>query len=322
MAKTNRPSGANSLLAQVPKRGQAAIARIMEERGGTLTLPEFLAQRWNIEKYFCAEGMSKKEIAQRIAEDESEMASQQPAWSKEKIRAVLSLSYSTMDLKEATIARRFTLDDPAELGRGLSVLSRLRWLDLLINHHSFVDFDFVVEAFAAHDLKVGPLLAKGEPAVSDGKPEFLDLCSIAVEAIGRKDMNKLRATARRMAKEKLRPWQRGICLCLTGIADGEAGTIAEGLTELLDGLHKMRQKDELEEAINLPAHGLYRLAEWVSPDLVATFDVSQAFPWDAGFHAWCQSHPDPLESVDLSSISPDLHAAVVLLQPPREWTSR
>jgi hypothetical protein len=226
-----------------------------------------------------------------------------------------------MDLKEVAIARRVTQDDPAELGRGLSVLSRLRWLDCLIGGYTYVDFHFVLEAFAVRDLAVAKHLAVGEPAVSQGKPEFLDLCSLAVGALYRRDYAKVLSVTRRMAKDKLRPWQQGICMFLTGIVDRQPKQVAEGLALLLDGVHKMRQKDELEEAINLPAQGLYRIAEWISPDLVAGFDVGQPFPWDAAFHAWCESHPDPLAGVNLTGIAPLLHEAVVRLQPPSGWTT-
>jgi hypothetical protein len=292
----------------------------MEERGGKLTLQQFLARRWNSEDYFRSVGLSKREAARHVADDFAETAQQHPGWSKEKIRAALTLSYLTIDLKEVAIARGFALDDPGELGRGLSLLSRLRWLDCLIGGYTYVDFHFVVEAFAVRDVTVARHLAEGEPTVSQGKPEFLDLCSLAVGAVTRGDAAKGRSVTRRMARDKMRPWQQGICTCLMGIVDRQPTQVAEGLALLLDGMHKVLQKDELEEAINLPAQGLYRLGEWIAPDLVAGFDVRRSFPWDADFHAWCQSHPDPLAEVDLTEVAPALHEAVVLLQPPREWT--
>jgi hypothetical protein len=319
MAKSQNPSSKQSLLAQVPRRGREAIARIMEERGGKATLQQFLAKRWNSEDYFRSEGLSKREAALRVADDGAEVAQQHPGWSPEKVRAALALSYLTMDLKEVAVARRFTLDDPGELGRGLSVLSRLRWLDGWIGGYTYVDFDGVVEAFAVRDLTAAERLAEGEPAVSQGPPEFLDLCSRAVAAVCGGETARLRSVTRKMVKDKLRPWQQGVCLCLTGIGDRQPVQVAEGLALLLDGMHKMRQKGELEEAINLPAQGLYRLAEWASPDLVAGFDVRQAFPWDADFHAWCQGHPHPLAGLDLTGVAPALHEAVVLLRPPAEW---
>ena len=171
------------------------------------------------------------------------------------------------------------------------------------------------------DLRVAQHLAVGEPSVSQGDLEFLDLCTLGVAAVYRKDNQAPWSVLRQMASGKPRPWQQGISTCLTGVADRRPEQVAEGLTLLIDGIRSLRQKDELEEAICVPAHGLYRLCEWVSPDLVARFDVKQSFPWDGEFHAWCQGHSDSLTGLDLAGISPVLHEAVVRLQPPTWWES-
>ncbi|HEX3149375.1 MAG TPA: hypothetical protein VHR66_14975 [Gemmataceae bacterium] len=291
----------------------------MAERDGKLSLEQFLARRWHFEDYLRSQGMSEQNVAQEAAESFAVVAEEHPDWSKDRVRTALALSYLTMDLKEVAIARRFTLADPTELGRGLSVLSRLRWLENLIGGHTHVDFQVLVDAFAVRDLAVAQYLTQGEPAISQGPPEFLDLCTVAVAAVYRKDFAEVQSVLRKMAKQKLRPWQQGIQQYLTGVADHQPKQVADGLALLLDGMRKMRQKDEFEEAINLPAQGLYRLAEWIGPDLVAEFDVNQPFPWDAEFHAWCQSHPEPLAGVDLTGIELALHQAVVHLQPPAEW---
>jgi hypothetical protein len=52
---------------------------------------------------------------------------------------------------------------------------------------------------------------------------------------------------------------------------------------------------------------------------VAAFDVAQLLPWDAGFHAWTEAHPDPLEGTDLSGISPVLRDALIRLKLPDCW---
>jgi hypothetical protein len=316
MAKSQDRSTTKFLLSQVPKRGRAEIARIMAEQDGHLTLEEFLARRWNFEAMFSA-----KEVAQRTADTVAQLAREHPTWSTEQIRATLPFLYLTMNLKEMAVARRFTLGDPAELGRGLSVLSRLRWLECLINGYTYVDFNFVVEAFAVRDLAVAEYLAVGQPCVAQGELGFLDLCTLAVSAIYRKDEHAFRSVIQKMAREKSRPWQQGIHTCLMGMVEQEPEQVARGLMLLLDGMRTLRQKAELEEAICLAAHGLYRLGEWISPALVAGYDAAQACPWDVQFHTWSEEHPDPLAGLDLSNISPVLHEAVVLLQPPAWWTA-
>ena len=312
---------AKPLLSQVPKRGRTCIATIMDERDGNLPLQEFLAKRWDHERIAKSLGLSEKQFVQRQTEASAQIAKAHPKWSREAIGTALCFGYLTMDLREAVIARRFTFDDPAELGRGLSVNSRLRWLELLIAGQQHVDFDYFIEAFAVRDLAAVQRLADGEPVEVGTDSEFLDFCSSAVHAAYRKDLGALRSVIKKMRKRKLHPWMEGICTCLAGLAESEPAGIAQGLTQYVDATRAMRMKDELEEAVELRAHGIYRLCEWMSPDLVAGTDVAQSLPWDAGFHAWSEAHPHPLAEVDLTGVSPVLHQAVVLLQPPTAWTT-
>jgi hypothetical protein len=308
-----------SLLAQVPKRGREAIATIIEERDGKLTLEQFLAKRWDYQQVDRSFGLSPREVTQRQKESCDQIAAAHPNWSSEQVRSALHFGYLTMDLREVAIARRFTLEDPAELARGLSVLGRLRWIETLIAGQPYADFDALSEAFAARDLAAVQHLAEGDHGKIGDDEEFLALCPWAVRAAYQKDFTQLRSVIKRMRKRKLHPWQEGACGCLEGIAASDATQFASGLTRYVDATRAMRMKDDLEDAIELRAHGLYRLGEWLSPDLVAAADVAQALPWDAGFHAWCQTHPDPLVGVDLTGISPVLHDAVVRLQLPAGW---
>jgi hypothetical protein len=293
----------------------------MDERDGNLPLQQFLGKRWDHESLEKSMGMSAKERAQRQAEGSAELAQAHPNWSDQDIRTALSFAYLTMDLREAAVARRFTLDDPAELANGLAVTSRLRWIEMLIAGEPYVEFDYVLEAFAVHDLPAAHHLAAGIMPRISGDLGFLDLCPYAVVAAYRKDFAALRKVVQRMRKEKLQPWKEGLCTCLSGLAEQDAAVIAGGLTQYIDATRAMRMKDELADAIELRAHGLYRLCEWISPALVADVDVAQPLPWDAGFHAWCAAHLDPLTGVDLSGVSTVLHQAVVLLQPPAGWTA-
>src|SRR5262249_33282020 len=77
--------------------------------------------------------------------------------------------------------------------------------------------------------------------------------------------------------------------------------------------------DSLFAVFNVEVHGLYRLAEWISPDLVTGFDVTTPFPWDAEFHAWTQTHDRVLEGVNFSDIAPLVRDAVLDLKYPDWW---
>jgi hypothetical protein len=299
----------------------------MAERGGDRTLEQLLARNWNYHDYLRSDlGFSSRDADRHVAESAAALAHEHPAWSAEQVRATVPFLALTIDLREVAIARRFTLDDPAELGHGLAVLGRLRWFEGLLAGGGGAEFDAVLEAFAVRDLEAATRLAAGEPSVSqpaDGEElEFLDLGTLAVAAAVRRDDRSLRSVVQRMGGRKPPPWQQGVRACLGGLADRRAAAAAAGLDQFLDGMRRLRQKDELEEAVSLPAHGLYRLCEWVSPDLVAGFAVTAPIPWDAGFHAWTEAHPDPLAGLDLTGISPALHEAVVLLRPPAWWGGR
>lgn len=308
-----------SFLSKVSKRGRDEITRIMEERDGHLPLEDFLAKRWDVMGFCKSASHFDERAANRITEWQSELAQLHPEWSVDQVQTVMSLAQLTANLREVAIARRFTLDDPGELGRGLSVLYRL----LRIGQNTWAcnavsavgDF---IEACAVRDIGVVQSLVEGARAGYTAIPTDRDLQDIAEIAVLQKDVETLRSAVTQMPHRKVRPWMQGIYTCLTGVSERQPDQVAKGLELYLSGLHQMRQKAELEEAINLGAQGLYRLCEWVTPDLVAEFDVMQAFPWDAEFHTWCQNHPDPLEGVDLSRISPVLHEAVVLGAPP-EW---
>jgi hypothetical protein len=284
----------------------------MEERDGNLPLEEFLAKRWDFEGYFKSSLRTDEDVAKQVAKKRALFAQWRPELSPDQTDTLLSLGLLTSGLRQAAIARRFILDDPAELARGLAVANRIHKTG---HGQWFSAFKELLEVCAVRDVAIAESLVEGARAGYTAIPTDWHLCDIAVIAILQKDFETLRLVTPEMPKHKVAPWLQGIYTCLTGVAEQQASEVVRGLELLLTGLHRMRQKDELDDAINMLAQGLHRLCEWVSPDLVAEFDVAQPFPWDADFHAWCQDHPDPLAGVDLSGVSPVLHEAVVLGNP-------
>jgi ribosomal protein L7/L12 len=312
-----------SLLSRVPKRGRDEITTIMEERDGDLPLGEFLAKRWDFRQFYLDSdrGRYSEKRQKQLNEYRAQWAQRQPEWTDDMADTAVSLSCLTQGLKDWAVARRFVLEDPADLARGLSVLNRLQWLFWRCDAYATFDFEKHLECFAVRDVLIAQRLADG-PEWPEDEPSDFDVCTDAVVAVVRQDFDRLRSVAAGMARRKGWPWMQGFYTCLTGVAEDNPAMVSEGLSLNLDGLRRMRQKTELQEAINLDAQGLYRLCEWVSPALVEGFDASQPFPWDADFHAWCQEHPDPLEGVDLSGISPIFHEAVVRLSLPAWWPTK
>jgi hypothetical protein len=169
----------------------------MEEQGGRLTLTELLARNWDYETLFGG----SPQIARFVKETAAELALRRQ-WPLEQALAAVPFLFLTQDLREAAIARRFTLDEPAELGRGLAVLSRLRWVEGVLKNHSAAKGESVLEALAVRDTEAASRLAAGNPLVSqaaDGEElEFLDLMTLAVLAAYRGDESAVGDIARRM----------------------------------------------------------------------------------------------------------------------------
>lgn len=314
-----REKAKKALLSRLSKRVQCKLAQIMDERDGHLPLEQFLAQCWDLEGFWKSRGRSDDDVAKRVAAGCSQFAQMFPAWSDDQLRTALSFSQLTINLKEAAVAHRPRANSAGSSRTKRRVENRLGWMLSFLTSPPNTAFSELLDACAVRDLTVAQRLVQGEPYRNREAPNDFDLCSLAMDAVLLQDLDALGSLTGEMAKRKVRPWMQGIYACFNGIAADQPQQVAEGLTGLLDGLRRLRDKDDLSDAINLLAHGLHRLCEWVSSDLVAGFDVTQPLPWDAEFHAWCQNHPDPLQGVDLSSISPVMQEAVVLLKPPAWW---
>lgn len=315
-----------TILSQVSKRGRDAIATIMQERGGHLSVEEFLAKRWNLEEtwrfQFPSIGGTKHRaelFAKRIAEAKTKLAELHPDWSPEQIQIKLSLDEMSRDLRESSIARRFTLDDPAELGRGLGVVNRIHQIRFP-SETPISRFKEYLEVCAVRDIAIIEKQVQGVRAGYTAIADDWNLADVAVTAILQKDFETLKLVTPEMPNRKWKhgEWLECLYRCFIGIAEHSPDKIKDGLQDYLGTIIRLRDKDELLCAINLEAHGMYRLCEWISPELVAGFDATQPFPWDAEFHAWSECHPNPVEGLDLNHISPVLHEALILQTPP-EW---
>lgn len=300
-------------LSKVTKRGRDHIVWTMEERDGNLPLEEFLAKRWDVAGYRRSPSESEEDVAKLLLKWQSQYHELRPDRSPDQVQTVMSFAALTEDLRDAAIARRFALDDPGELGRGLAVLYRLERIHKTWQGHAISGLDDFIEACAVGDVALVQAMVDGARAGYTAIPTHNHLIDIAEIAILQNDFDTLRLVTPEIAKCKVYPDLLSIC---TGVLERRPDQVAGGLNLLLAEAKRSRIHDEFAAAVFPPAHGLYRLCEWVSADLVSEFDVSQAMPWDADFHAWCQNHPDPLAGVDLSGISPLLHEAVVLGNPP------
>ena len=300
-------------LSKVTKRGKENIVRIMEERDGNLPLEEFLAKRWDVAGFRRSPSRSEEDAAKLLLKWQSQYSKLHPSWTPDQIQTVMSFAALTEDLRDAAVARRFALDDPGELGRGLAVLYRLKRIQKTWQGHAITGLDYFIEACAVGDVPMVQAMVDGARAGYTAIPTDNHLIDIAEFAILQKDFDTLGLVTQQLAKRKAYPEMLPI---FTGLLERCPDQVAAGLGTLLAEAKRRRIHDEFAAAVMPSAHGLYRLCEWVSPELVSEFDVLHPMPWDADFHEWCQNHPDPLAGVDLSGVSPMLHQAVVLGNPP------
>jgi hypothetical protein len=312
-----------SLLSRVPRRGQEYLQVILTERGGDLPLEQYLAARWREMQETRARSESDPFTAARVEEASRGLLLAGGMSSRELVWFGFTLLGLAYHLKGVAIARRFALDDPSELGRGLAVLNRLREIGERLDSPSLragFEYDRQLEACALHDFHLAREYTLGQRPGRHAIPDNYELADVGVTSILQRNDATLEVAVAEMSRRKVRPWMQGIYACVAGIAARNPAKLQAGLRLHLDGMRALRQKDDLDEAIVLNAHGLYRLAEWVSPELVAGCDLELPLPWDGAFHAWCEANLKPLTSLDLTFISPEIHEAIV--NGPPTWLQR
>jgi hypothetical protein len=288
----------------------------MEERDGKLPFEEYFAKRWDVERFLMSGRFYTEEMFAKLF---LSCAIQNPTWSSDQTRVALALRMATAELNDVAIARRFALDAPEQLAQGMCLVNRMSWL---MSQRGFWNPGGSklgpLGALAIRDRLLVERYYQCSP-IADGPLPDDDLTTVAVDAALHRDVNRLRTITDAMSRSRDSAWMQAKYDCFCGVAKHDPDLVAKSLSLFIERVRRLRAKDELDEAVCLEAHGLYRLCEWVSPELVATFDEAQALPWDAGFHAWAQTHENPIEGVDLTVVSPILHDTLVRLEPPEWW---
>lgn len=299
---------AKTLLSSLPKRTQLEILGALDLPNARLPLEEYFAQQWDLERHYRALGGDDAQLAR----DLSDWSSMHPEWNAEQVR--VSWAIARLTLVDA-FARRIEADDPAEFGRWSALGNRVLWYQRMLVRGADT-CDLVWSAFAIRDVAFALRVAQTSPRVR--AQEWSDFFCQAVTALVRKDDAWLRESIVAMQKGKQVLPRRHLESCLKAMVEQNAAQVKESIQALLEVERGSRHKAGYG-VLYLDAHSLYRLAEWVSPDLVQGFDVTQAFPWDAPFHAWSESHSNPLEGIDLSRSAPLLHELLVELRVPNWW---
>ncbi len=320
-AAASSPDSKKPLLSLFPKRAQIDITKTMSEERSQVSVETYLAKyfyttredfirAWEVQM----PGRAEQELDNQLFQQEM----QRPELTPEQQLCILGSRHLMLHL-DVAVARRITLDDPAELARGLFVTNRF---DMLNWGFQFQACDLVLSLFAVRDMAAIDHLAERTTVGETQYPNHeTSLCSKAAEALIKRDFDALRPVIDRLKRKKVSAWMQHKIACLLGIADRQPDQITQGLHGMLDSYQMRRDEDSHSTfmVFNVEAHGLYRLAEWISPDLVAGFDVTQSFPWDAEFHAWVETHEHPLDGLDFRGVAPLLRDAILDLKVPDWW---
>lgn len=310
------PPAQKTLLATLPKKVRLSIEETMQNPDAQLSIEEHLSIRWS----FGRKRWSREWTEEELEKEVDRWHQMRPNWTKRQARTALALHNVTEGVwREFGLARRFALEDPTELALGEGLMLRCMWLQGLLTNALLgaAEFEWPIRilhlVFATRDIT----LAKRHVAAALPMKEVIDLDPFggAVLALYRRDFDTLQSLTRRWARAKGYPDEQWMITCVKGIAKESPAIVAEGLQQRVDTMRKARPSDR--EAVDLDAHGFYHLCQWAAPESVTKFDVTQALPWDAQLHTWLQSNEVPVSNLNLKSISPDLHRALVLLEPTK-----
>jgi hypothetical protein len=311
-------TNSGALLASLPKRARREVTKIMQEHGKLDLVGHLSTWFRKTPRDFLAAPNWTAESLQSLLE---EIDFKRPGLSPDERLLVASFRHVALsNLADSALARRLVLEDPAELARGLFVAHRLDWVHWGCRACSG---EVLVDLLAVSDWELACFLAEHGDVVAPIPDDPWVLASHAVIAIVRKDWEALEKIGGQLRRRKVKGRMLAWVTTLLGIAERNPDQIATALQTLLDP----NRRDEtalVTFGVFFPeVHGLFRLAESVGPELVARFDVTQGFPWDAEFHTWTESHEKPIAELDLKPISRVLHDAVVNLAPPPclVWTA-
>lgn len=282
---------------------------------------EELARAWDYRAWKADHGYAPE----RLDELEASRRLHYPQWSAEQCGVALAIE----NVCEAAnlglaVTLRILREEPAELGLGLILTGRLLWLSRRLAEQSGMgseddDLSLIPLALGARDIPLAERAAASRFPAGLRKEEINKLLGQGFTAILRRDLPALQPVVERLGKRKVDRSMKWMVECLQGMAAEDPVRVTGALEQSLREAQRDRKKEEAQFPISLETHQYYGLARWLSPGLVAGFDGTQPLPWDAGLHAWQEEHPKPLSGLDLSSISPVLHAAVVDLKLPDWW---
>lgn len=307
-----------TLISQISKKHRDVVHSILEHDGGNLSRDEFY--RRTKEKRMTERGIL--DTATRYVESLSQVEDIYGCTHEEAEAMVVAAMFKSHLLYRG-VARRIMTGDPGELEAALSLSARFDWIDTCYpsrqSGESYPDIWFALHGLAAGDIKVARAILQARCHDSDRGHKPTVLIYDAVESIVMKDRPAQARIAPRIAKCKMPDWFRAILETLQGIIEADSSMVATGLERVLATFRRQQDPLDYEMIISLHAHGLAELAYWVSPKLLAKFEVDRPLPWDRAYYHWLRRKPRTTAYLDLSAYSSLLNRWVHDLEEPDWW---
>jgi hypothetical protein len=285
------------------------IERRMSELDGSLSFDEFIEQ-W-----------TKRDSATAVAN----VKKSHPKWPAKFLPFYVQFGWIS-DNPDGWylrgVARRFAMDDLDDFGLFIQMHVRQH----VLNHDPGGDDEALeiwglLKALAiADDEAIDLYLSRLTFPVTYGHPDTMAIYN-GVQAILRSDNSQQTALLKAKRSKNKPDWLSGTIECLQGIVSGQPKIVASGLERHLAGFRKAPRLSSLEKLISLDAHGLYRLAERVDPELVKAVDAHRDLPWDRDFHEWSNEWRPSLAIDHFGNCPKELAQVFVKLEnPPPTWT--
>lgn len=250
--------------------------------------------------------------------DQSHTKRDHPNLTPDELKVVAGLYPARNNvLPEVAVARRIELQSAAELYTGLTLWVRM---SLVIWHTRPYKIDYekiLQDGFAAGDFAALKWAVREFLYASEMDTEPDSWTYRALRAIATRDESRFPMLIDRFPLPAANQQVPSLMTGLRAILRRDASAIVAILNGILD---EQRSSVEPEGfgVFSVAAHALHRAAWFLDPALVAEFDVSQSFPWDAEFYAVSTGNADPLKDFDFSN-TPVLLRDLLLKQEVPQW---
>jgi Ankyrin repeats (many copies) len=319
IAGTPMAQSVSTLMSQISKKHRDVVQKIFKHGGANLSRDEFFQQA---KKKSMAEP-AVYSTADSWYADRLDNVKTLHGCTDEEAEAMVVAEFYDSDLTARGVARRIMSDDPGELEAALSLQARFDWLNTCYpsrqSGESYPDVWMALKGLAAGDIDIARAIFRTRCHDSNRGHKPTLLIYDAVEAIVMNDRPAQARLVPKIASCKVPDSYRAILEALQGIIEADSSIVAGGLERVLATFRRGQDLLDHETIISFNAHALAELAHWVSPGMLAKFDVDRDLPWDRGYYHWLRRQPRSTAYRDLSDYSSLLNRWVHDLEEPAWW---